>query len=367
MKQVLKRVLAFMLGGPFVRFIPSHIIKLVSSEKAEQIVAIHSPDPGNSAICVHEWPRPDYDLSIIIPVYNADRFLERCLDSVINQKTRFSYHVIVVNDGSSDNSADILVRYRDIVSVTIIDQENGGAAMARNTGLMKVRGRFIMFVDADDLLPVNAVDSLICAAYDMNADIVQGGYLYINESGDSCIKKRIHKRCNHVAPNGILEGLVCGKIYRADLFQQVCFPEGYWFEDTIITAIITHLANNIAMIPDICYLYRTNSSGMTSIGRGRPKSVDSFWVQKRVLSERKKLGLMTDCAFYEHLLRMVALCYKRTENEPRDIQLCLLTLWKDLLEQERSEFLLKGKYRNLEQAIMEGDFGKYRILCKYCF
>lgn len=368
MKRLIKQVLSKALSVPLIHLIPSRIISDITPEIAVEILDRHSPDSGKSALCSHVWPESEYDLSIIIPVYNVEKYLKKCLESILNQKTNYRYHIVVVNDGSTDNSENILKCYAGIENVTIIHQENGGFSKARNTGLSAVKGRYIMFVDSDDFLPKEAIDALISAAYQIEADIVQGSYLDTDETGEIFSGGTHFKKSSDVMRNGKLTGMAWGKVYRAHLFQYIHFPEGYWYEDTITTALVTHLAKNIATIPEIVYYYRQNSAGITRNSQGKPKSVDTYWVHRRVMQDRNKLGMVTDCAFYEHLLRMVALSYQRTKSEPKKVKIALMILWKDLLEKERrSAFVLSSQYKNFEKAILECDYNRYRLLCKFFY
>ncbi len=101
-------------------------------------------------------------LSIIIPVYNAEKYLAECLDSCLNQDIPAEdYEIICVNDGSTDGSAEILERYaREHSNVRFITQPNGGVSVARNTGIDAARGEYIWFVDADDLIQRNCLAGL---------------------------------------------------------------------------------------------------------------------------------------------------------------------------------------------------------------
>ena len=332
------------------------------------MIANHSPDPSGSAICNHIWSEPRYDLTIIVPVYNVEKYLIKCLDSIIHQNTDYTYQVIVIDDGSTDQSGELLNSYCGNKQIDVIHQKNGGFSNARNTGLKRVNGRYIMFVDSDDFLCENAIESLMRAAYEMDADIVQGSYFCTDKDGEKMWRGIQYLKCDCVAPNGTLTGMAWGKVFKAGLFRGIQFPEGYWYEDTIITAIATHIAGKIATIPDAVYCYRQNPASITKTSKGKPKSVDTYWVHRCVLRDRKILGLETDCAFYEHLLRMVALSFQRTEKEPEQVQMSLLVLWRELLEQERREdFNINTKYQILEKVILECDYRKYCVLCKFCF
>lgn len=92
------------------------------------------------------------DLSIIIPVYNSERFLAKCLDSILNQQTQFDYEVICINDGSKDSSLQILNRYKELFSnkMVVVSQQNLGISTTRNNGIAMAKGEFVGFLDNDD-------------------------------------------------------------------------------------------------------------------------------------------------------------------------------------------------------------------------
>lgn len=356
------------------RTIKNFLIHLVPSEKsnneipvkeAEEILQGHHPDACSSPIHPNKRYEKKYDLTVIVPVYNVEKYLKQCLDSLRNQVTQYTYHVVAVNDGSTDCSGEILSAYSDWQDLTIIHQKNCGHSGARNTGLQEVLGNYIMFVDSDDYVPENTVQSLLQAAYSMDADIVQGGYACVTETGEKCPGGVKYAQASNIAPNGVLTGMAWGKVFKAELFSDIRFPEGYWYEDSIITGIVTHLAANIATISDNVYFYRMNPAGITQKSRGKPKSVDTFYVLRSTMDARKQLHMHTDCAFYEHLLRIIPLCAQRVQNEPEQVQRAMFTLIRQMLEVERgnSVFEVHSQYKMLERTILSGDFRKYRILC----
>lgn len=365
MKKFLKNTIIKIIQYFLIKLIPSKKNDVISCDEAEKILQNHSPDACSSPLCKNKVNEKQFDLTVIIPFYNAEKYLKECLDSLRNQKTSYTYHIVIVNDGSTDNSEDILDAYIDWQALNIIKQENQGAASARNRALQEVKGNYIMFVDADDTLTENAIDAYLRAAYSSNADIVQAGYSHVSETGCKCVSRTIYVDADNVSPNGVVAGMVCGKVYKAELFSEICFPKGYWYEDSIITSIVTHKARQISTISDILYNYRINTAGMTVSGKGKAKSVDTFYVLRSILKARKQLGMKTDLAFYEHLLRIVPLCFQRTKYEPEIVQRSIFALIKKLLEEERGDcgFAVDRQYKMLESAILNGDFRRYRILC----
>lgn len=122
--------------------------------------------------------KKDLKISVIIPAYNAEKYLTEALDSVVSQTMSDSdYEIIIVNDGSSDHTAYILEKYKNLYSnITVINKENGGPSSARNAGLDIASGEYIYFFDADDLLINNSLEALYQCAEEKNADLVIGKY-----------------------------------------------------------------------------------------------------------------------------------------------------------------------------------------------
>lgn len=114
-------------------------------------------------------------ISVIVPVYNAQRVLERCISSIVNQTYR-NLQIILVNDGSTDNSGKICQKYKADSRIVVINKKNGGASSARNEGLKAATGEFLMFVDADDYIEAKMIELLAKAQKKQNAEVVFCGY-----------------------------------------------------------------------------------------------------------------------------------------------------------------------------------------------
>lgn len=366
-KKNIRRIVGFFLNYVGVNFVPKSKTCKYSVERAEEILQQHFPDTQKSAIWERKCDNVNFDLTIIVPVYNVEKYLVKCLDSIINQKTIYSYNVIIVNDCSTDDSSIILNKYVDKPNVKIINHlVNQGLSAARNTGLLLSEGKYIMFVDSDDYLPEDAVENLMKTAFKLNADIVQGGYDTIDCITGDIIEHKNYNYQKDVPPNGVLSGMAWGKVYKSYLFDSVCFPETYWFEDTIITALITHLAKSIVTISDTVYFYLKNPNGITGKSKGKPKSIDTLYVHRCVLQAREHFGFDMTISFYEHLLRMIILSYKRTISEPLEVRISLFLQFSEMLRSVRKdEFKVKKVYRNLEKAILNKDYAKYSFLCKW--
>ena len=120
------------------------------------------------------------DVSIIVPVYNAEKTIERCLDSILKQITTYKYEIIVIDDGSTDNSLKKIEEYKRFIK--IIKQSNGGPGKARNRGIKEAQAPFLLFVDSDDYVANNFVDTFLNVEKNTNADIVICNFIRDNNS-----------------------------------------------------------------------------------------------------------------------------------------------------------------------------------------
>ena len=326
-----------------------------------------SADTGGSS--VRETPlvteSRDTDLDVIIPCYNAEKYLGACIESVLSQQTKYSLHIIAVNDGSTDDTKHILDAYAKDERITVIHRENGGSAAARNTGLEHSTARYVYFLDSDDILLPGAVETLMNCAYDTGAGMVEGGYCIM--SGDGELKAAAAHNAGKM-PAGESPKFACGVVYRHELFQNIRFPEGYWYEDSLTSHVLLPEALKQGMtffgVGESVFAYRVNLSGMTRFGRGRKKSLDALWVHLRMYEDRKTLGIEDDKYYYDYMLRMVCLTYHRTENLPEEVRRAVFAVWADFFGRNFNAFSTENvQYKKLERSLREHDYGRYCLFC----
>lgn len=202
-------------------------------------------------------------ISIIVPVYNAAKYLSQCIESILNQ-TFTDFELILVNDGSTDESESICLKYKVLDSrVKYVLKENGGAASARKAGLENATAEYVGWVDSDDWIDVDMFNTLYESANVQNADIVACGV--IQEYAD---------RKNKLIPNAIeyqksidlLLFSYCNKIIKKDFFikSNISFPVGTAeYEDVSVTFKLISNTNNISFIPHAFYHYRMGSASVT--------------------------------------------------------------------------------------------------------
>ena len=145
----------------------------------------------------------DVAVSVVIPVYNVEKYLKECVDSVLKQ-TYFSYEIILVDDGSTDASAKICDEYAAKDSrISVIHKPNGGLSSARNTGLQKARGAYVYFLDSDDYIVEYALEKLVEAAERDNADIVFfDAVSFADADGDFKVSQNYIRKNNYKSEKG---------------------------------------------------------------------------------------------------------------------------------------------------------------------
>lgn len=255
-----------------------------------------------SSLCHNSVSKnPEFDLQMVVPVYNVEDYVEECVDSIITQQTVYKVLVVIVNDGSTDDSLQRLQKYEKLPNIEIISQNNKGLAGARNRGLRNIRARYVTFVDSDDRLLPGAIDSLMDAAVKYDADIVEGGYKILQYG--KIIEGRTSKFRVSDKWEGQLAGYPWGKVFRAGLFRDNCFPEGYLFEDSLMSTVLYPQCKRIVTIADCIYVYRINPTGiLSSLKKNNPRVIESLLVTIQLMEDNMVRGLEPDMQVYDNFL-----------------------------------------------------------------
>lgn len=304
------------------------------------------------------------DLQIIVPAYNAEAYLEECLQSILTQKTKYTYQIVLIDDGSTDTTPAIADRYALDERVLVIHQQNAGFSGARNTGLKNLFAKYIMFVDSDDALCPGSIDALLDAAFAGDYDIVEGGAYSVTADTQKVFFSYPQNEALTTAV-GKLHGQPWAKVFKADCFASIVFPEGYWFEDSILSFLIYPEKRRIGVVADIVYRYRLNPKGITATFKGRKKAVDTFWITEMLMDKRERLGLVNDSLFLEKLLRQFILNGQRMAALPENVQESAFILSAALLARSFPAHMLSSRQHPLLlRALLQRDWGLYRIYCK---
>lgn len=187
-------------------------------------------------------------VSVIVPVYNVEKFIDKCLNSLVNQTLK-EIEIIVVNDGSPDNSQKIIDKYvkKYPEKVQSFIKENGGQGSARNLGIEKAKGEYISFVDSDDWLDLDALEKMYSLAKKDNSDIV------ICDMVDHYANYTIYHNCTKY--NSVFEVTpsACNKIFKKELIKNFRFLSKLWYEDFNFTTKILFNTDKISNISEGFY------------------------------------------------------------------------------------------------------------------
>ena len=250
----------------------------------------------------------EYDLKIVLPVYNDAKYVEQCMESVLKQKTEYRYLIHLIDDGSDDGSLEIIAKYGNLPNVEIVHIEHGGVAVSRNVGLKNLNAKYVMFVDGDDALyDENVIQKLLSKAFKEDADIVEGNTLDLDTG-------TMHS--NHIdgkvdRPCGTLWGGPTSKVIRSSLFRDICFPEGFYFEDIIMAYLIYTGCSKVYTIRDKVYRYRNNPKGSSKLRTGDMVQKSAAAVLLDTISEMQVRGIPIDSVVYAQLIKsMITGCVR---------------------------------------------------------
>ena len=208
-------------------------------------------------------------ISVIIPIYNVEKYLFKCIDSVLSQ-TYNNIEIILVDDGSTDSCGQICDAYRQQDHrVTVIHKSNGGLSDARNAGIEIAKGDYISFIDSDDYIQPTTLELLLTRIVESEADIAICNFKYVDESGSdlesmnlsgNVIKDRVYTSMeifyDEMSKSRYCDWVVAwNKLYRREIFQEVRYPVGLCNEDEYVANEIYTRSYKVAGIADCCYYY----------------------------------------------------------------------------------------------------------------
>lgn len=223
-------------------------------------------------------------VSVIVPVYNVEKYLARCLDSLVAQ-TLEDIEIICVNDGSTDNSADILAKYAEKDDrITVITQSNAGLSNARNAGIDIATGDYIGFLDSDDFIEKDFYEKLYNSVTQHNADVACASIIRENEKK----RKELIKYDNVVVKSGISEKFalvkapehcyVWNKIYKTNVLKEkeIRFIGGLIYEDMPFTADVLTKMGSVVCVPNTKYHYWVHNESLIKDASDKPRADKIF-------------------------------------------------------------------------------------------
>ena len=233
-------------------------------------------------------------ISVIVPVYNTEKYLRDCLESLVSQTLK-EMEIVVVNDGSTDSSRQIIDEYVQNYPdrFVIVDQTNQGQAVARNKALNLCKGEYIGFLDSDDTAKSEMFEKMYNGALETKADMVVCDYEYIAGSGVLLRSVKSFKDQKDMFIDCFVDPW--NKVYRAEVLKDndVRFPEGYFYEDTGWFIMSIPFVNSVAKINEpLIQHYKREGSSMTALDDRRVEHI--FPVLQKVLDFYSDKGLYSD-------------------------------------------------------------------------
>jgi len=220
-----------------------------------------------------------------------------------------------------------------------------------------------MFVDSDDMLCAGAIEALMSAASRHDSDIVAGGSYCLQNNVK--IPYITFKKSEIISnPHGILPGFAWGKVIKSTCFEKYCFPEGYWFEDSIMSFLIHPGKKNIFVLDSFVYLYRINPNGITSTCKSKNKAVDTYWITEMLMDYTMNTDYASDPIFFAKYLRQIHLNQQRMALFPDNIQESAFVLSCEMMTKYFDEKLIRSQESNtLVKSLLGKDFGFFKLYC----
>lgn len=334
-------------------------------QKALENISEKRQKPDMTDKIVNQKIDENIDLSIIMPAYNVEKYIKSCIESIITQKTKYHYELIIVNDGATDSTDEIIRNIKD-EHIKYIVQNNKGLSGARNTGINNSVGKYIMFVDSDDVLCDGSIELMMDAVVNYNADISVGNYYLFTGEGDKQHLINEAKIIENDASEAVKNpGYAWGKIYKRSMFDKIRFPLGAWYEDTLVCSVLYRMAGKIIVINNTIYGYRINPEGISRTARSSVKSIDHYWVMEHALELSDCMGLPHDKVLYNLVFNhMSTFLYRRMSLMEDEVIQDVFIMACNMLNNIRpGEYQIDGNImrRDLEKAFKTGNYQLWKI------
>ena len=293
-------------------------------------------------------------ISVIVPVYNVENYIDNCVKSILEQ-TYKSFELILINDGSTDSS---LLKCKQLEQkdsrIKVLNRQNGGASAARNSGLDVATGNYIVFIDSDDYVSKNYLENLYKAAKINNYDIVQ-----CNLSATTKIMNDVPKvnfDPNHVKEITKIQALndrlykvsIWGKIYSSSIFKGFHFKEGIVYEDDASYYIFIDKANKISLIDESLYYYYMSDNSVMRNNSDISLEFINIYEERINYFKNKKNDILVEGTYGRYclvLMLTLAKCLKNKKNI-NDID-SIINIYKTYYPK-----VMKSKYINFKDKLI---------------
>lgn len=295
-------------------------------------------------------------ISVIVPIYNVEQYLEKCIKSICSQTHRH-LEIILVDDGSMDHSGGICDQWAQKDSrIRVIHKMNGGLSDARNAGIEAASGAYYMFVDSDDFIAPDTIEKLYDAATEHDCEIAVCNIVRTFDDGTTEPFYHTADQLTVWAGQQRFETLkqpsACNKLFRAELFKDVRFPKGKFYEDTFVYHVLAYKARQIVLTGHDGYYYLSRRDSIL----GQPKYTDRYFDFIEAVYTRMSYLLEHAVPYYgeEACLSL----YAAVANGEKYIQKTEQNAAK--FQQMRSQYLTA--YQQLMKSPQTGIKQKFRLI-----
>ncbi len=239
-------------------------------------------------------------VSVIVPIYNVEKYLKKCIESIIRQ-TYQQLEIILVDDGSTDSSPQICDEFLKLDDrIKVIHKKNGGLSDARNAGLDIAKGDYYAFIDSDDYISIDNIETLLNAVRKEACEIAVCNIIQFTENGHQkpfyCPVENqtvYHGKDRYITLN---QPSVCNKLFKAELFEGIRFPKGKYYEDTFVYHELLYRANSVVLTGANGYWYLTREGSIL----GRPQFTVRYFDFVEAVWERANFLLKMDIQPYAY-------------------------------------------------------------------
>ncbi len=309
-------------------------------------------------------------VSIIVPVYNIEKYLGRCIESIVSQSYK-DLEIILVDDGSTDNSGVMCEEYKNIDSrISVIHKKNGGLSSARNEGIEKSTGSYVFFLDSDDYLAVDCIQKSISLCKENDADIAIVQMMYIAEDTNEEIKINIDEDITLLSAEDAIEASLyqvlyscCApaKLYKRNVIGNIRFPLGRVSEDLATCHLYMNNAKKVIYSNFYGYYYRQHNNSIMHLFN--PKRMDALeWalqIENFCLEEYPRIVNAAKCRTFNVAIHLILDLPDNGEIQEKYGSV----LW-DQIERTRLDVICNNRVRLRERAAAILSYGGERTLKK---
>lgn len=312
-------------------------------------------------------------ISIIVPVYNVEKYLARCIDSLLSQ-THTDFELLLVDDGSTDGSGAICDRYAyQDDRIRVVHKGNGGLSAARNSGIEIARGRYFGFVDSDDYVDADMYEHLYGMIEKEGADLAVCGYYdcYCDlppRKNDPYYAVMGPQEALNLVFDGKISGVsACNKLYRSEIFDDIRYPQGKTSEDAYVIVRILMKTRKVVVSSEqkYYYIHRRNSVTTSRFSRNQLDVIEAYQLNYKLVGEvfPESLQMAFGRLCWAHFVALDRMLLSHAEQEnSHEAKELVRFIRAHLREILQCKFLTRN--RRLSAVVLTCSFPLYRFLLK---